>query len=213
MRHSHLPSLRQQTWAALHYPFHLALVLFMQGFTQFIIWGKVMSVFRELTSNWVDADDTMSDSFVDLYNSTSSDIAAGLTNETNRFFALYPPKYYDTWDVAKEAIKNISQIDNRLWPVLAEYGETGDDSIFNKTMEDALINFGAQSNVVFSSLANGLFNAFGIDLVTEQKQKHPNETNIVRSSQFQVEVSDKTQSRYRLVVCFSLVLFLPPFLR
>ncbi len=202
MRHSHLPSVRQQVWAILHYPFHLALVLFMQGFTQFIIWGKVMNVFRELTKSWANPDENTGGGVSDLYNTTSSDIAASLTNETNRFFELYPPKYYDTWDAAKDAIKNISQIDNGLWPLVAQYDETGDDSIFNETMQNAILRFGEQNTVIFSSLANGLFNAFGIDLITEQTQKYPNETNTVRSSKFQVEVSDKTQSRYRLVVRF-----------
>lgn len=201
MRHSHLPALRQQIWSVLHYPFHLALVLFMQGFTQFIIWGKVMDVFTEVTENW--PTNTGFGNDITFANVTSSLVAESLTNSTNLFFELYPPKYSETWDAAKNAIKNISTIDSGLWPLLDEYDETGDDSLFNPAMEANLKRFSEQVVALFASWANGLFNAFGIDLVTEQKQKYPNDTNIVRSSQFQLDVSDSTQARYRLVVRYS----------
>lgn len=37
----HFGSIRQQFWAFLHFPFHLVLVLFMEGTAQFVIWFKM----------------------------------------------------------------------------------------------------------------------------------------------------------------------------
>jgi hypothetical protein len=41
---SHFGSFREGLWAFLHFPFHLALVLLMEGAAQFILWRKVVEV-------------------------------------------------------------------------------------------------------------------------------------------------------------------------
>ncbi|KAH6668806.1 bacterial low temperature requirement A protein-domain-containing protein [Halenospora varia] len=65
----HFGSIRQQFWAYLHFPLHLALVLFLVGVSQFFIWNKitqakedVIARFNELTmsgefSNTLDTND------------------------------------------------------------------------------------------------------------------------------------------------------------
>jgi hypothetical protein len=40
----HFGSIRQPIWAFLHFPFHLALVLFMEGLAEFVIWHKMVEV-------------------------------------------------------------------------------------------------------------------------------------------------------------------------
>jgi hypothetical protein len=37
----HFGSIRQQIWAGLHFPFHLMLVLFLEGTAQWVIWFKM----------------------------------------------------------------------------------------------------------------------------------------------------------------------------
>jgi hypothetical protein len=37
----HFGSIRQQFWAFLHFPFHLFLVLSVEGIAQFVIWFKM----------------------------------------------------------------------------------------------------------------------------------------------------------------------------
>lgn len=36
--------IRRELWAFLHFPFHLALVLLVEGAAQFIVWRKVVEV-------------------------------------------------------------------------------------------------------------------------------------------------------------------------
>jgi hypothetical protein len=43
MDHEHLKGLRQLTWTIFHFPFHVALLLFMEGSTQFMMWWKAVS--------------------------------------------------------------------------------------------------------------------------------------------------------------------------
>jgi hypothetical protein len=40
----HFGSIRQQFWAFSHFPFHLFLVLFLEGMAQFVIWFKMNEV-------------------------------------------------------------------------------------------------------------------------------------------------------------------------
>jgi len=44
MNRAQFGELRQEIWASLHFPFHLALVLLVEGASQFILWRKVVEV-------------------------------------------------------------------------------------------------------------------------------------------------------------------------
>ena len=46
MNRDHFGSFREGLWAFLHFPFHLALVLLVEGAAQFIVWRKVVEVVR-----------------------------------------------------------------------------------------------------------------------------------------------------------------------
>ena len=46
MNHAGFGAIRQELWAFLHFPFHLALVLMVEGAAQFIVWRKVVEVVR-----------------------------------------------------------------------------------------------------------------------------------------------------------------------
>lgn len=50
MMHSQFGVLREEIWAFLHFPFHLALVFLVEGTSQFIIWRKVVEVIRYVLS-------------------------------------------------------------------------------------------------------------------------------------------------------------------
>lgn len=44
MNRAQFGELRQEIWASLHFPFHLALVLLVEGASQFVIWRQVVEV-------------------------------------------------------------------------------------------------------------------------------------------------------------------------
>lgn len=49
----HFGSIRQQIWAFLHFPFHVALVLFLEGTSQFVIWHKMVEAARYVFFNYL----------------------------------------------------------------------------------------------------------------------------------------------------------------
>ncbi|KAH6895770.1 hypothetical protein B0T10DRAFT_398044 [Thelonectria olida] len=158
MKTSYLPTFRQQAWAIVHFPFHLAMVLFMQGFTQFIIWSKIVDTINHLSF------DSVFSSTEDLAKSTTVDVVNSLVDIVNKFFKDYPPKYSATWSNVEYAVGNISLISDDFWPALAEYSNTGDDSDVNATDYN---NFNTYFGDLATSMENSLLETFGIDLVEE----------------------------------------------
>jgi hypothetical protein len=68
---AHFGIIRQQIWTFLHFPFHLALVLFMEGTNQFISWRHVLE-YIDNTFNPVFV--ATSDNLVDALNQTISTV-------------------------------------------------------------------------------------------------------------------------------------------
>ncbi|KAF5877186.1 uncharacterized protein Bfra_001549ia [Botrytis fragariae] len=54
LNRSQFGSIRQQIWAFIHFPFHLALVFLVEGAAQFIRWRKVVEVISQVSKQYVD---------------------------------------------------------------------------------------------------------------------------------------------------------------
>jgi hypothetical protein len=194
MKTAYLPPLRQILWTLLHFPFHLALVLFMQGFTQFIQWSKVIDVINHLSVNWI-IDDPQA-----LEDATSVDVQNNITSELADFFKLYPPEYSDTSDLIDDALANITEIPNAFWAKLSKAETVVDYNLPNDTNT---ILFSNIINSLQTAMYNSIFSTFEIDLEgeinkeNEEKGVEDDSTN----AQFASQVTDETMERYFLVVC------------
>ena len=198
MHHSYLPAIRQQIWTLLHFPFHLSLILFMQGFTQFIIWTKAMSLFNSIDDKWLGSgdDDSNVDSSIDWSQVTSQNVAWGYSNATDTFFKAYPPKYYDAWLAVDAAIQNITTLPDDLWAQVVKYGDTENVNDISDKNWDYAITYWNSFNTILGTMANSCFQALGLDLTTELIKKNPN----AKQDQFQIQVAASTLERYHLVV-------------
>ncbi|OAQ68898.1 low temperature requirement A [Pochonia chlamydosporia 170] len=201
----HLPPIRQLIWTALHLPFHLSLVLFMQAFTQYIIWSKVMNVINKLTSSYFsDGSDDPST----VANFTSAQIASYFKNETNYYFSLYPAKMPQTLQTVNLAIQNISSLPDSLWPQLAKLAQTEDETTVSDSNQDPAITFLLSYNSILTSLINNLFQVFGIDLakdIIQPTQNITQNTGNVNAGMLQNKVTTKTWRRYRLVFAYGYI--------
>ncbi|KAG6014584.1 hypothetical protein E4U54_005072 [Claviceps lovelessii] len=99
----HLSPLRQQIWTCLHLPFHLALVLFMQGFTQYLIWSKIISQFRRIVLIADPSDDAQS-----VISATSANVRDSLNASVQNFFKDYPPHIPSTQGTVNKALNNLN---------------------------------------------------------------------------------------------------------
>ncbi|CZT12132.1 hypothetical protein WAI453_003030 [Rhynchosporium graminicola] len=81
----HFGSIRQQIWAFLHFPFHLTLVLTMEGMAQFVLWHKMVAVSRSFNRTVQGAQ------IRDIYNNNPTAIPAALKPMIEELFQSYPP--------------------------------------------------------------------------------------------------------------------------
>lgn len=194
MKTAYLPPLRQLLWTMLHFPFHLALVLFMQGFTQFIQWSKVIDVFNHLSTDWIVYDPDA------LAHATSEKVHENMTEEINQFSEIYPPKYADTDDLIQQALDNITEIPNSFWPKLSKYYLVDDYFLPNDSTTNMFVNI---LNALDTALENSVFAAFEIDLEGElikESEEKGEENSDQSNAQFATQVDNDTWDRYNLVV-------------
>lgn len=194
MKTAYLPPLRQVLWTLLHFPFHLALVLFMQGFTQFIQWSKVIDVINHLSFSWI-VDDPKA-----LTDATSVEVQKNITEELSEFFELYHPQYADTDDLINDALANITEIPNSFWPKLSKYWLVEDYNLPNDTNTELFFNI---MDSLQTAMYNSIFSTFEIDLegeINKENEETGTEDNST-NAQFASQVTDETLDRYFLVVC------------
>ena len=133
LSHHHFGSVRQQIWAFLHFPFHLALVLATEGGAQFVFWRKIVEILGMVDNMVITSIDNLTTG------STAADVASKLNETTQLVFSYYPPKAYsNTINEADDAIKAIG-------------AATDDDSLITAVSSLA------------ATIQNSLFATYGID--------------------------------------------------
>ncbi|KAK4182467.1 hypothetical protein QBC35DRAFT_169220 [Podospora australis] len=111
---------KQLIWSMLHFPFHLALKLFVLGFTQFVIWWKVIETLLDVQGKFIGVMNASYDPsikvdsqwFVDQLNATIVGV-----------FTAYTPKYYNTIEVVTGALDYIKAIPEDTWALLESIPE------------------------------------------------------------------------------------------
>ncbi|KFH43697.1 hypothetical protein ACRE_055110 [Hapsidospora chrysogenum ATCC 11550] len=190
MRYSHLPAWRQQLWTVLHYPFHLAVIIFSQGFTQFIIWAKAVDVLENLNIS------SILDSPEALAAATSEQMEGTLQKVIDDFTQLYPFTYYDSWTTVNDALANVTELPDEIWPIAA--GMDPGASADSVTEEDLNL-FVTIFTDLFVTMHNSLFENLGIDLQKEIASDNPDLAANLTAGDFQITVAGATWERYQLM--------------
>lgn len=161
MRDINLSSYRQLSWALLHFPFHLAMNIFVQGSSQFVVWWKIMEILLGVDkriSAWlaVAADPnfeppSVTDWFAAQLNTTAYDL-----------YALYPPVYYDTWVDTNTAVDNLLTVPESWWN---DNTTSADDS------DPWFVFIQDNVNTIYSTVENSLFASFKINGLENVKNK------------------------------------------
>lgn len=193
MRSPYLPKFRQQLWTLLHYPLHLALCLFVQGFTQLVIWTKIFDVFSHLDVNSV----LLSDDKL-LSRATTKDVVKEMEKVVADFFKIYTPQYITTLNAADTALKNLSTVSDKVWGQAVKYAETNlekdapDPEQF-QTVVDALV-------AIISAMQNAVLETFKINLVKEVDDENQSKGIEQTDAGFESELNEKTAIRFVLIV-------------
>ncbi|KAM3514788.1 hypothetical protein MY11210_001629 [Beauveria gryllotalpidicola] len=200
---THLPHLRRNLWVALHFPFHLALVLFMQGFTQMLIWGKIAKQLRRA----FDFADPTNDVDVVSGHATTLSVSRSVNASVQAFIGDYPSQLESTSEVIDAALGNISSLPDSFWPVVARVAnDRGDTSFANLTAAE-LGNFEKLYNSGLSlavSMANNVFRAFNTEVSGEIESKNKALEGQDRQG-FQFKLQQDNWSRYGLVFAYTYI--------
>ncbi|KAI5460667.1 hypothetical protein BGZ63DRAFT_357982 [Mariannaea sp. PMI_226] len=191
MKASHLPTLRQQLWTIVHFPFHLAMVIFMQSFTQFILWSKIVHTLKKVNFEGLFPNEATA-------STTTQQIVKHLKMAADAFFKDYPPKYQSSWETYDEALANISTLPNHFWTDIYENGFTDDNSLVNQTDSD---NFLEYLNNLINCMRNGLLGTFGINIVEDVSDDNKNAT----ATELEKLVTAETVNRFEIVFIYGYI--------
>lgn len=197
----YLPALRQQFWAALHLPLHLALVLHLRSFTQWLLWSSMWNQFSRL----LDFSDPSEDAF--LSNTTSIAVRDSINASVQAFLHDYPAKTMEAMETINDALTNLTTIPNTFWSSLAHYSKTKDlqGEIWRSSNPQGFLTFAHSSFYLVTTLGNILFQSFGIELQGEIAAGNSSGQQELQGGALQFRVRERTWARCRLVVCHPLI--------
>jgi hypothetical protein len=198
IREQYLPRWRQLYWVSLHLPFHLALVLFMHGFTQLIMWTKIIDVIQSRINEEYGGIGDLDQ----VGNSSSIDITKRIDEIVSPFFDDYGKLNSMALLTYNIALSNISMLPDSTWKehpgILKAIWLNGTvDGGFEKTktyqeLYDALV-------AISASMYTSLFETYGVEVAQDVAGNKTYE-DIVFDSDFQVEVFAESTNRFNLVV-------------
>ncbi len=183
MRHIHLPRFRQLIWASLHFPFHLALTLFVEGSAQFVIWYKIQEVVKDFATLLNNALDDL----VDTSTNVQSQTLVNTINETVlEIFDLYPPKFQDTIVAIDGALNELAHIP---------------DSVFSSNVSSnnpLLNNITEATNTIITAVLNSLLASFDVEGFEEAGKSDFDGTE----AELQNEVLQNDLNKFQTVVSY-----------
>jgi hypothetical protein len=173
--HQSLYELHQVAWASAHLPFHVALILLVEGINQFVIWIRILETVMMSTRQLFDISNKLPETF------NSEDISKALGEIIYPFLKKYPPSdVLDTYEDVDEVLAEIRGFPAKLWTDQI----TQDDPLFTRWIQDI--------TELLSAMINAIFHAFDIQ---EDGKYYGTQMDIV-----QQRSTYAITNRYRLIV-------------
>lgn len=181
---SPLRSLRQLSWSILHFPFHLATVLFVGGSAQFIMWWKI----SETNKSFGAVLDTANGDFTISPNVTKIELLSFINDTVHDTFLRYPPPWYLTEVHYSAFYSSLENLSDAFWANLT----AGDDQSGFLTSPE-MDKFTGLLESIIVTVENSLFATFKIDSFAEGNLKEDPAT-------YEFEVLEANFERLDLVV-------------
>ncbi|KAI1879576.1 hypothetical protein JX265_002530 [Neoarthrinium moseri] len=185
MHEEHSMSVRHQVWwAALHMPFHISLVLLLEGANQFVIWARVLEQVDAAIKKLVSVTDKLPD------NPASPEVSEALGDVVKPFITKYQPAdVLETWQGLNETLSNISELPNYLWSSNSTY--TDDDPNYIHFTNDLL--------ELLYTMVNSIYNAFGIEAESQAEAAEHGE----HAAYVQAQATQAIGQRFQLVFIYA----------
>jgi len=181
-------SIRQQIWTILHFPFHLSLVLFLEGAAEFIIFRKIIEILIYINT-------TMSNEYFAWANDPQGsllDLQQALNASTSSIFGYFAPQNEQTYIEVRHIFKVIDLLNS------VEGNNTANSDATKAAVE-------SQVTSLLLTIQNSLFQTYGIDAPHSQ----PHSITLGSSDQLinqtnnnlvqQVETAQDTNNQYSYI--------------
>lgn len=143
----------QVWWAVIHLPFHVALVLMLEGVMQFVSYVRIMETVRSSMQKLEDASAYLEDA------PTSQEVSDTLGEIVYDFLEKYPPpEILETYERTNETLEHIAEIDDSFWN---ESNYSPDNPVY--------VEWSTDVNALYSTMVNAVFYAFGIEQPGEEE--------------------------------------------
>ncbi|EKJ78801.1 hypothetical protein NXS19_010079 [Fusarium pseudograminearum] len=202
MKNPYLPKFRQQLWTIIHYPLHLALCLFIQGFTQLVIWTKVFNVIKTIDLfGGINEDDIPVDSISDVTTKIMRNIFETIVKN---FFTLFPPQYIETQEAVITALDKFSTINDTFWVPFFDWTETQLDKDMPDAKQFQILTESLQG--LGNAMTNAILETFKINLVNEV-QEYNEAHNITEQTgaEFEADLSNRLDARFHLIFNYTYI--------
>ncbi|RGP66856.1 bacterial low temperature requirement a [Fusarium longipes] len=202
MKNPYLPKLRQQLWTIIHYPLHLALCLFIQGFTQLVIWTKVFNVIKTIDlSKDINEDNIPVDSISEITTKIMRNI---FENIVQSFFNLFTPQYIETQEAVIASLDKFSTINDTFWVPFFEWASTGLDEDMPDTKQFQILTESLKG--LDNAMTNALLETFKIDLVKEvQDYNAANNITNQTGQEFEADLANRMDARFHLIFNYTYI--------
>ena len=148
--HNAMCESHQVWWASVHLPFHVALVLLLEGSIQFVSWRRILQTIQASIRK-------LEGSLTQLKSPTSKDVSNALSSVIYPFLQQYkPPDAYETYQDVRDTLENVAKIDDDFW---TQSNYTLSNPVFKEFTDDV--------RELSSTMANAIYYAFGIELPEE----------------------------------------------
>ncbi|KAI0128964.1 hypothetical protein BJ170DRAFT_355338 [Xylariales sp. AK1849] len=185
MQEEHSMSKRHQVWwAGLHLPFHISLVLLLEGSNQFIIWARVSESVDAAVTKLLQVKDSVSDS------PTSAEVSDALGKIVKPFITKYQPaEVLETWIGVNETLADISNLPDYLWT---------DDNVSEDDPE--LVHWWNYVLELLYTMVNSIYNAFDIEAPEEETGSE----NLAEHGEYvQTRATQALGNRFKLVFIYA----------
>ncbi|KAL2207304.1 hypothetical protein CC79DRAFT_1333100 [Sarocladium strictum] len=186
-----LPGWRQMAWVLIHFPLHLAMMLFMEGVSNFIIFWKLTEqslrtgrMLQPLVENMA------SDTFAE-------DLTQFVTDFTNKF----PPMYTFLYTALSDALDTIGSIDVQAMIDRLRAAGASEQDVLKDKEYSALVK---ATTDIGLALDNILYGTYGIDFTKEVVEDSgiSDEDEVVGLQQ---TINQRNYARFRVVFQYTFV--------
>lgn len=174
----------QVWWTSLHLPFHIALVLLLEGSNQFIIWARVNESINIAIDKVLAVEDDLGG------NITSAKISNALGGVIMPFITKYQPaNVLKTWTEVTNTLANISSFPDTFWAAEDLPLDDPTTEYWERDIQELLY-----------TMVNAIFNAFGVE-AAKKDEKSLEVSGETTGGFDQTMATEAIGARYGLVVC------------